>query len=114
VSCRQTFKDNLRDQLAADTESAAVARIRFYAANLSIVFGVMGLFAFLPMSLGEVSWAAAPDCLLMAAGGVLAAGVHRAPNVQRARRLSLLALLCTVVGFAGFFLVAWLHTGPPA
>lgn len=114
MSFRQSFKDNLRDQLAADTESAAVARMRFYATNLSIVFGVMGLFAFLPMSLGEVSWATAPGCLLMIAGGVFAVGVHRAHSVQRARLFSLLALACTVVGFAGFFLVAWLQTSAPA
>ena len=104
MSIRRTFSDEVRRQTAAETESPAVARVRFYAANLCIVFGVIGLMAIVPLIDGDVSWAAAPGCALMVAGGALGAMVHVAGGVAAARRFGLWAVECTVAGFAELFL----------
>jgi hypothetical protein len=104
VSFRREFRDDVRQQTAADSESPAVARIRFYAANLSILFGVIGLVAIIPLMAGDVSWSAAPGCALMVAGGALGAMVHVAGDVRAARRFGLWAAVCTVAGFLEFFL----------
>ncbi|GAA1805634.1 hypothetical protein HC028_03380 [Planosporangium flavigriseum] len=108
MSYRRTFMADVRRQLAAETESHAIWRIRLYAACLSILFGMVGLSGFLSMALGNVSWAAAPGCLVMLAGGVLAIGVLPNRNIASSRRLGLLAAGCTVVGFVEFFLVTQL------
>ncbi|GAA2561401.1 hypothetical protein GCM10010435_36390 [Winogradskya consettensis] len=103
MSFRRTFRADVREQTAAQTESPAVARVRFYAANLSILFGLIGLVSIIPLMAGDISWAAAPGCVLMIAGGALGGMVHVAGGVQPARRFGLLAAICTVLGFAEFF-----------
>lgn len=107
---RRTLQNDVRQQTAADTESPAVARVRFYAANLSIVFGVIGLVSIIPLTAGEVSWAAAPGCALMVAGGALGGMVHVAGDIRSARRFGMWAAICTLVGFAGFFIAASLSS----
>jgi hypothetical protein len=105
---RQTFMEDVRRQLAAETESDAVGRMRFYAAGLSIPFGMIGLIGFLAMAQGDVSWAAAPGCLVMLAGGVLGICAQRKVGVTLSRRFGLWAAICTAVGSTEFFLVSWL------
>jgi hypothetical protein len=94
VSFRRTFKADLRRQLAAETESPPVWRFRFYAAGLSILFGVFGVVLLLPMARGVVSWAALPGSVLLAVGGVLGVAVQRGG----ARRRGWWAAACTVAG----------------
>jgi hypothetical protein len=106
VGYRQTFIEDVRRQLAAETESHAIWRIRFYAACVSIFFGMVGLVAFLSMARGVVSWAATPGCLAMLAGGVLGLRVIREEGVKSSRRLGFWAAICTVVGFLEIFLVS--------
>jgi hypothetical protein len=110
VSLRRGFLADLRRQFAEPTESAAARRVRFYAANLAIFAGVIGLVGFLPMTLGELSWAAAPGCVLMIAGGVLGIGVHAARDVAVSRRLTAAAAACAVIGFVAFFAAGSLTT----
>ncbi|MGA5304604.1 hypothetical protein ACPCHT_32165 [Nucisporomicrobium flavum] len=105
MSFRRTFRDEVRAQTAADTESPAVARVRFYAANLCILAGVIGLVAIIPLLAGDISWAAAPGCALMVIGGALGGMAHVAGSVRAARRFGLWAVVCAVAGFAEFFLV---------
>ncbi|NJC69100.1 DUF5353 domain-containing protein [Planosporangium thailandense] len=108
MSFRRTFIADVRRQLAAETESSPIWRIRFYAANLSILFGMIGLFGLLAMARGNVSWAIAPGCLVMLAGAVLGICAHRAAEIKTSRRFGFWAAICTVVGFVEFFLVTWL------
>ena len=90
--------EDLRRQSAAQTESAPVWRIRFFAAGLSIGFGFIGLVLVLPMARGVVSWAAAPGAVLLVAGGVLGIRAQRADAVAVSRRLGRWAAVATFIG----------------
>jgi hypothetical protein len=98
VSFRRTFMTDLRRQLAAETESPPVWRFRFYAAGLSILFGVFGVVLLLPMARGVVSWAALPGSVLLAVGGVLGIVVQRGAVIGTARRRGWWAAACTLAG----------------
>jgi hypothetical protein len=89
---------DLRHQMAQETESPPVWRFRFYAAGLSILFGIVGVVMLLPMARGVVSWLALPGGVLLVTGGVLGVGAQRSPDVATSRRRGVLAALCTVVG----------------
>jgi hypothetical protein len=89
---------DLRRQLATGTESPPVRRFRFFAAGLSIVFGLFGVVLLLPMARGVVSWAALPGSVLLIAGGVLGIAVQRGVDVAVSRRRGLWAALWTVAG----------------
>jgi hypothetical protein len=99
VSFRREFMDNVRQQLAADTESTWVWLMRRNAAGLSAGFGFLGLILPLPMALGDVSWAAVPGALLLIAGGVLGFVSWFSGDVWVSRRSGAWAALCTAVGF---------------
>jgi hypothetical protein len=89
---------DLRRQLAIESESPPVWRFRFYAAGLSILFGVFGVVLVLPMARGVVSWAALPGGLLLAVGGVFGIVVQRSAEVAASRRRGSWAAVCTLVG----------------
>ncbi|GII25489.1 hypothetical protein [Planosporangium mesophilum] len=108
MSYRQTFMEDVRRQLAAETESDAIRRVRFFGAGLSIPFGLIGIAGFLAMAQADMPWAAAPGCLVMLAGGVLGICSQRKADVWSSRRLGAWAASCTVVGFLEYFLVNWL------
>jgi hypothetical protein len=84
--------------MAKETESPPVWRFRFYAAGLSILFGIVGVVMLLPMARGVVSWSALPGGVLLIAGGALGVGAQRSPDVATSRQRGVLAALCTVVG----------------
>lgn len=100
MSFRRTFRDGVRQQVARESESAQVRLFRFNAAGLSIAFGIIGLVLFLPIARGLVSWAAAPGCVVMLAGGLLGVGAQRSSDVAASRRLGLWAVIATIVGLA--------------
>ncbi|MDI6101710.1 hypothetical protein QLQ12_24110 [Actinoplanes sp. NEAU-A12] len=106
MSWRQTFREQFRQQTAAETESPAIARARGFAAVLSIVFGLIGLSGFLSLALGNIGGAAGIGCALMVAGGVLGGLVFLKRDIGAARRLGLWAAVCTVAGFLEFYLVS--------
>jgi hypothetical protein len=98
VSFRRSFMTDLRHQLAQETESPPVWRVRFYAAGLSILFGFFGVVLLLPMARGVVSLVALPGSVLLAAGGVLGIRAQRGGDVAVSRRRGLWAAVCTVTG----------------
>jgi polyferredoxin len=98
VSFRRTFMNDLRRQVATETESPPVWRLRFYAAGLSILFGVFGVVLVLPMARGVVSWAALPGALLLAVGGVFGVAVQRSAQIRVSRRRGWWAAVCTLAG----------------
>jgi len=95
---RRGFTADVRHQLARESESRAVWRLRFYGAGLSILFGIFAVVLVLPVARGVVSWAVAPGCLLMLTGGVLGVRAQRAEDVAVSRRAGLWAVVCTVGG----------------
>ena len=98
MSFRRTFMNDLRRQVATETESPPVWRFRFYAAGLSILFGFFGVVLLLPMARGVVSWVALPGSVLLAAGGVFGIAVQRSAAIAVSRRRGLSAAVCTVAG----------------
>jgi hypothetical protein len=103
--------DDLRAQFAAETESEAVGRMRYYAAGLSMLFGIFSLGGFLSMALGDLSWAAAPGSLLMLVGGPLGVLAQRTVHVPSSRRFGMWAAICTAAGFVEFFFASLLTAG---
>jgi hypothetical protein len=98
VSFVRTFMAEVRRGLAAETETSPVGRVRFYAAGISILFGLLGVVLPLSMASGDVPWAALPGGLLLVAGGVLGIGAQRKADVVRSRWFGTRAALCTLVG----------------
>lgn len=98
MSFRRAFVTDLRHQVAKETESPPVWRFRFYAAGLSIIFGIVGVVSLLPVARGAVSWAVLPGSALLVVGGVLGIGAQRAGDVALSRRRGWWAAQCTVVG----------------
>lgn len=78
--------------------------IRFHAATVSILFGMIGLAALIPLAAGDIAWVAAPGLLLLVAGGALGALLLTGGTVRTAGRLGTWAAVSTALGFAEFFL----------
>jgi hypothetical protein len=96
---------DLRHQLAKETESPPVWRFRFYAAGLSILFGILGVVSLLPVARGVVSSAVLPGSVLLAVGGVLGIAAQRSDEVAVSRRRGAWAAVCTLIGLIEVSLV---------
>ncbi|GIE31905.1 hypothetical protein Ait01nite_049500 [Actinoplanes italicus] len=105
MSWRQSFREEFRRQTSAETESPPIARVRHYAAVLSIVFGIIGLGGLFSLAVGNISGAQGVSLVLLIAGGVLGGLVLLNSDVVAARRLGLWAAVCTLAGFLAFFLI---------
>ncbi|MFI5938143.1 hypothetical protein [Actinoplanes sp. NPDC051494] len=100
------FRDELRHQFAAESESDAVGRIRFYAAGLNILGGIFALALVFLMIGGRLSWAAAPGVVLLIAGGALGVVVQLTKDVIAGRQRLGWAWACTVLGILEIVVVA--------
>jgi hypothetical protein len=105
VSWRQSFREEFRRQTSAEIESPPIARVRGYAAVLSIVFGIIGLGGLFSLAVGNISGVQGIGLFFLIAGGVLGALVLMNRDVTTARRFGLWAAACTLTGLLGFFLI---------
>ncbi|WP_412749109.1 hypothetical protein [Krasilnikovia sp. M28-CT-15] len=101
-----SFREELRRQFAAESESDAVGRIRFYAASLNILGGIFAFALILLMVGGRLSWAAAPGCVLLIAGGAWGVVVQLTRDVFAGRRRLWWAWGCTFLGVLEIVAVA--------
>ncbi|OJF14491.1 hypothetical protein [Couchioplanes caeruleus] len=101
-----SFREELRHQFAAESESDAVGRIRFYAAGLNILGGIFAFALIFMMVGGRLSWAAAPGCALLIAGAVWGVMVQLTRDVFAGRQRLWWAWGCTVLGVLEIVVVA--------